>query len=459
MNDELILWRYRLASFFNLLGKTAVEQLLTGTIALLALVGLVVLFYTIGQYATGYTANYQWVSIGLALTFLAGFLSHIRPLTLQNSLLFLPLGSKTITWHNVSAGLRFPVIASAALVIPYFVGKNSNWYYTSADLVVLVVGTVALLTAGYLVAVAVALGIRTVTRHSFIRLLAIIAVLVLAFEFFVGPNAVIAAIEQTLLEVNRTAMFLLLIGSLGVSGVAVALIELCEPLPTEHQPRRFWSVLQKTRNFRATFGEAEAAFIRSFLAAVRQPQLHLRLLLLLIFLLAFRSILVSTVPQYPSLQIALHALGLGIAAYLICFSAGQESVKSEQKLFFVPSNKQRTVTGSYLATLAVFGLFISLFAGPNPLVPVLTYTIAAVIGSVAFMFGRREAQAISMVPLTWLVLLIALPTILAIVLGTIVENATPAETVLVTIIWSVAYLALPLLFTGSARLKPQAAVQ
>ncbi len=459
MNEEIILWRYRLAGFLEHLGKSTVERLLTSVILIGTLLAFVALFYTIGQYAGQYETSFRWVSLGLALVFMAGFLGHIRPNSIQNSLAFLPISQKTITWHNISAGLRFPLLVGALLLIPFFIGKNANWFYSTADVVMLTVATLGLLIAGYLAAVATALGIRTVTRHAFIRLLAIIAIFVLVFEFLVGQNVLTDTIELTLQEVNRSAIFLLLTGSVGASGVAVALLELCDPLPSEYQPHRYWTIIQRTRNLRATFSQYESSFFRTLLQAVRSPQLHLRLVLMLLVLVAFRAILVGTVPQYPSLQIALHALGMGVVAYLICFANGQETVKFEQRFFHLPIQGKQCLVGTYLATILIYTIVTSLFLGPNPVHWVLGYTIALTVGTVAFMFGRREASSSSIVPLTWLALLLALPTILAVVLGTIVEQATTSETIVVTTVWIVAYLTLPLLFGSSPRLPERSAVQ
>jgi hypothetical protein len=117
------------------------------------------------------------------------------------------------------------------------------------------------------------------------------------------------------------------------------------------------------------------------------------------------------------------------------------------------------MSGTYLATLVVYGLFISLFMTTNPMPWWLSTIIAWTIGTVAFAFGRREAQAVSIASLTWLILLLALPTILAVVLATIVDQATIGETLAVTVAWSIGYLALPLLFRSSARLPETSAVQ
>lgn len=458
MSDELILWRFRLTNFLNLLGRNAAEQFVTGVVLLTGFVGFVLLFYTIGQYASLSETNYQWAGLGLAFAMAAGFLTHIRPLHFQGSVLFMPISPHTMTWHNISAGLRFPLIIGAVMIIPFFLGKNSSWFYTSADFLFLVVGTIALLVAGYLSAVALALGVRTITHHSFIRLLAIVALLILGFEFLAGSNPLVAAIEQTLLTVDRTALYVMLLGSVGVSGVAVSLIELCDPLPIEHQPVRYWSILQRVRNLRATYSEVEATLVKTLLGLIRSPQLHMRLLLTLGCVVIFRSILITTVPQYPSLEIALHALALGVGAYLVTFSSGQATVATEQQQFFVPTTPAKVVAGSYLASLTAYTLFISLFLTSSPLPSILMYTVALVIGSVAFVFGRRQAQSTSVTPLTWLVLLTALPVIMALVLGTITERATLLESIIVTLTWAITYLALPLLF-GSARTDTEPALQ
>lgn len=457
MNDELILWRFRIANFINLLGRTATEQWLTGIVILTAFSGLITVFYTIGQYANLYETAYQWVSVGLAFTMLAGFLTHIRPLNFRGSLLFMPLSPQTLTWHNISAGLRFPLMVGLLMIVPYYIGKNSNWFYTSADLTLLIVGALFLLAAGYLTSVAVALGVRSVTRHSFIRLLALVAVLILGFEFLITPGDLLNAVEQTLLEVNRTAVFLLIVGSIGVSGVAVSVIELCEPLPAEHQPIRYWGLLQRTRNLRATYSEVEAALIKSLLGVIRSPQLHIRLLLILLFVVAFRAILVAAVPQYPSLEVALHTLALGFASYVLMFLAGQSTLAAEERWFFVPITPQKVVIGTYLGSLIVYTLFVSLFLTVSPLPDLLMYAIAFAIGTVAFMFGRREAS-FTTPSLTWLALLLALPMILGLVLGTIIETATTVESILITCLWVGAYLALPLLF-GLTRRQQHTQVQ
>jgi hypothetical protein len=459
MNEEVILWRYRLAGLLKELGNNAAERLILSVIASAVLVALVALFFTIGQFAAQFETSYRWVSVGLVFTFCAGFLTHLRPIHLQRSLSFLPLAPRTITWHNISAGLRFPVLIGAMVIIPYFVGKNTNWFYSVTDLLSLIVGTLSLLVAGYLTSVALALGIRTVTRHTFIRLLALIATLVLAFEFLVGPNLVTSALEQTLLEVNRTAILLLAIGSLGVCGAAVALIELCDPLPNEQQPHRYWNFFDRTRNFRATYSEIESSLLRTILSVIRTPLLHLKLSLLLLFLIVFRAILSSTVPQYPSLEIALQALGLGLAAYILNFSIGQQAIGLEQKLFFTPTQNRKTAIGSLLGSLIVYILFISLFSAENLLGNWLTAIIALVIGVVGYLFGRREAQAESVAPITWLALLVALPTIMAVILSSVTEQTTLPETILLTLCWVFAYVALPFLFGSKPRSDSVTAVQ
>lgn len=459
MNEELILWRFRLAGFIKELGKSSVERVIIFVFALAVVVAMTALFFTVGQYAALYEANYRWVSVGLAFTFLAGFLAHIRPIHLQPALSFLPLTPRTITWHSISAGLRFPVIAGAMVVVPYFVGKNTNWFYSTADLLTLIVGTLTLLIAGYLASVALALGIRTVTRHTFIRLLAIIAILILSFEFLVGTNPVSNAIEQTLLEVNRTAILLLTLGSLGVCGGAMALIELCDPLPNEQQAHRFWSVFQRSRNLRATYSEIESSIIRVILSVIRTPFLHLKLVLLLLLLLVFRAILTSTVPQYPSLAIALQALGLGLSAYILNFSIGQQAVRLEEKLFFTPTQNKKTAFGALVGALVVYVLFISLFSTQNLLGNWLTAVIALVIGTVGYLFGRREAQTTSIGSVTWLALLIALPTIMAVILSSVTEHTTTGETIIVTTCWVLAYLAIPFLFGKQPRSESVTAVQ
>ncbi len=459
MNEEVILWRFRLAGFMKELGTSSAERFIVSLITLAAITALIALFFTVGQYASLYETNYRWVSVGLAFTFCAGFLTHIRPVHLQRSLGFLPLAPRTITWHSISAGLRFPLVAGTLVLVPYFVGKNTNWFYSTTDLITLVVGTLALLIAGYLASVAIALGIRTITRHTFIRLLAILAILILLFEFLIGPNAVVNAVEQTLLEVNRTAILLLALGSLGVCGAAIAIIELCDPLPNEQQPHRYWSFFGRTRNLRAMYSEVESSLIRVVLSLIRTPLLHLKLTLLLLFLVVFRAILASSIPQYPSLEIALQALGLGLAAYVINFSAGQQAVQLEEKLFFTPTQNRKTALGTMLGALIFYLLFISLFSTQNLLGNWLTAVTALVIGTVGYLFGRRQAQATSVAPITWLMLLIALPTIMAVVLSSVTEYTTLGETIIVTFSWVLAYTALPFLFGRRPRPQPVTAVQ
>jgi hypothetical protein len=127
MTDEIILWRYRLSGFITTLGKTATERVVTGLVSLATLAGLIALFYAIGQYASLYETNYRWVSLGLAFVVGAGFLGHIRSTQIQQSFIFLPISPKTLTWHGISAGLRFPVLVGALLVHCWWPAIYQPW--------------------------------------------------------------------------------------------------------------------------------------------------------------------------------------------------------------------------------------------------------------------------------------------------------------------------------------------
>ncbi len=442
MADEIVLWRLRIQAFVHSLGRSTSERFLIASFALASLVGLATLFYGIGQYAENDTPGIRWVSIGLAFTFCAGFVTHLRPMSMYRALPFLPVHPKTVTWNSISAGLRFPLVVGFVVLLPYFIGNNQDWFYTAADGVTTACGLLAVLVAGYVSAVAAALAIRSLTRHTFIRLLAIIATLILVFEFLTGGSQVTAVIEQTLAGADRFATLLLAIASIGLTGVAVALIELCQPLPIDQPRLKYWGILHNNRNYRAVYEQAEAGMVRTILGFLRNPSLHLRLVLLLLFSVTLQAILVGAIPQYPTLQIALLGITLGLASFILPFSQGRASVMFENRLFFAPVDNRRNAIGSYLGSIVVFGLFAALFAANNPLGPLTTIVVTALTGTLGFWFGRREAQSATLNSTTWLIVLVALPTIFVVVTGSLIDIAPPGYYLATLAGWSVAYLVL-----------------
>ncbi len=459
MIDELILWRCWLHQFTRRLGPSEGERTGLVVIILLALLALAVTFFFAGTYVGRYPLAHEWINFSLGLVFGAGLLGSIRSVHAPASFVMLPIKPHSVVSNEILTGLGYPALIALIVTVPFYVGTGVGSYYVWTDYALLTLTTLALLGATYMIGVATARAVTFATRHSFVRFMAIIAVIILTLEFLIEPNVVTTALGATLNSISVSEAVLVLLLSLGVTGVSVALLEQIEPpFGIEKRPR-YWGVLTRGRNFRATFSQRESALIQELLLFARNADLHQWLAGLLILFLITQFIISSALPQFPSFQVALHGAIIGALGYFIAFQTGLRQTKWGRRHFFLPNSGSAIINGRFLAALAISLIVQALVVQSSPLGAAFTLSIGAVIYAFMYWCGYYSSQTGTSRPLGWALLATMLGTIMLLVISSFIDIANQTQALTILTLWAGAYIALPHVLFARTRTKSQAALQ
>jgi|GEM_PF-6823416 len=360
MEHELTLWKCHARNFFRSFHQGKETRL-----TLVGLLGgmfacLMIGFYLAGVYAYQYQAAYNWMSLGLGLALASGFFSGLLPSSGSQSFEALPLTRRALLWDTIAGTLRFPLVFALVLIMPYYLGYSQHGFYTAWEISLAILVVLVATVSTHLLGVTAARIVKTITRHTFIRFLAIISLAIVGLEFFSEPNAITTSLAASFDSITYGELVLVLLGSLGVTGAAVSLIEYLHPADRSTTHHRYWELLTRQRNFRGVFSLGESSFVRHLLLHLRNAKLHLRLAIVFLLYFLFMWIWQQILPAAEAVGFLLMGVAVGLLGFYLSFRSGKKTAVFLQNHQHLPLNTYKQIRGSWAASAVVLLIFAGL---------------------------------------------------------------------------------------------------
>jgi hypothetical protein len=411
---------------------------------------LIVSFYVAGVAAERLQVGFNWAALGTALALSSGFFCGIMPRRFAPSLLLLPVSQHVLVWDNVMTSLRYPVLISLVVIIPSYLGQASSGYYGVAEYVLLFVVVLSLMISVHIGAFATAQVVRRLTGHVITRLSALVAFVALAVYLLLRASVFTNALGEVLGSVTWSEASLVLIGSLGVVGSAMAMIELLPPRITATRFYGEWNLAARQRNFRVAFSLNEAHFIREMLFSLRNVKLHQRLALLLIFFLLLTWLGANLAPLLPQAGMLVLAATIGVVGFSVSFRGGQRLEIIRQRLFHLPTKTALNGWGAFMLPAIITTFFAVVMAhyffslyGSYDTVSLIVLTVTALaVHWLAFNIGRFVGQHnddLSYADEGYGILIILLSVLLVTVSTGLLGRSYTPEVLVVAILWALFY--------------------
>ncbi len=416
MNTEKIFWKILFKrSTRSLSVNKSTRWLLGGTFSIvLALLALV--FFAVGRNAVGQDWSTSWLTLGALVVVYIGLISGLLPIRSQASFKFLPISPLAFLWHHLVTTFRYPVLIATIYFLPFYFGQMSNWFYGWPDYLFLTCSLIIFTISLHVFAYGITHTLRRLVKHPLIRAAVFAGILVIVTNLAIGSPAIFRFFGSSFDSPTTNELFLVILGSLGLIGLAISIVEaLGFEIASLSIPKRFWALLTRHRNFRASFGITESALYRTVINFLRNGALHQRLAAVLAIFLASNWLMnligISSVNAY----ILLLSVTTGLIAYFISFKTGFEAQIFSQNYRHIPFTLRKTLLGSFAGSL--IGLFLvgslpgaltiqQLNLSGSVTMIVLGMITFLAVGTVAFILGRWAAAKNSWLEVSPIVIIV-----------------------------------------------------